>query len=287
MKNIKRAIISKVINWKNNFRRILINFFILVIPLGIIISLGAYAYFLNAKKSESSMQQSSVKENETNFLQEALIAEQKEVVQPPIQESVPNYSQADIKSWADTLSSLKKAQPGWQEDNKKTKNDGFYKDNKTDIKRINVIISQRISNIQQILATMKANNWITSAEQKMITDDTLLYNEQEAIAGRLSKRMDDLADSISDYSYQPSIYTSPTITPPSSTKPITSTNISTGSSYTEKDCERDFTSCVNIGVQSASQYGNSSAYEMAISASIKSCKKQYKCNSYPYSSNWP
>jgi len=97
----------------------------------------------------------------------------------------PNYKTEDVKSWKTNLSKLREIQPSWA--NLKD-NPNFYQKNKADIDRINEIIVIRVANISTIVAKMEANQWLTAAEQKMIEQDKLLYDEQETIATRLNSR---------------------------------------------------------------------------------------------------
>jgi len=97
----------------------------------------------------------------------------------------PNYSKEVINSWRETLSRLKEIQPGWA---KLKEYKEFYEKNKQDVDRINEIISIRIANISTIVAKMEANQWLSTAEQKMIDQDKPLHDEQETIATRLNSR---------------------------------------------------------------------------------------------------
>lgn len=97
----------------------------------------------------------------------------------------PNYNQADINSWKASLSGLREIQSGWAS---LKNNSNFYQNNKTDIDRINEIISLRIANISAIVSRMEANQWLTAAEQRMVDQDKPLFDEQEAIATRLNSR---------------------------------------------------------------------------------------------------
>ncbi|MBU0998624.1 signal peptidase I [Patescibacteria group bacterium] len=95
----------------------------------------------------------------------------------------PNYKQADIDGWNSNLSRLKEIQPSWQNSKNYA---SYYEKNKNDVDRINEIISIRVSNITAIVSRMKSNQWLTSAEQKMIEQDQALYDEQESIANHLN-----------------------------------------------------------------------------------------------------
>jgi hypothetical protein len=83
------------------------------------------------------------------------------------------------------LSRLKEVQPSWA---RLKEYKEFYEKNKQDVDRINEIISTRIANISTIVAKMEANQWLSATEQKMIDQDKLLYDEQEAVATRLNSR---------------------------------------------------------------------------------------------------
>ena len=97
----------------------------------------------------------------------------------------PNYKKVDIESWKVSLSRLKEIQPSWA---RLKDNANFYQKNKTDIDRMNEIIAVRIANTSAIVVRMEANQWITANEQKMIDQDTALYNEQEVLATRLNNQ---------------------------------------------------------------------------------------------------
>lgn len=97
----------------------------------------------------------------------------------------PNYKKEDIESWKTSLSRLREIQPSWA--NLKN-NSNFYQNNKSDVDRINEIISIRIANISTIVAKMEANQWLGATEQRMIEQDKPLYDEQETIATRLNSR---------------------------------------------------------------------------------------------------
>jgi hypothetical protein len=97
----------------------------------------------------------------------------------------PNYKQADIDSWKTNLSRLKEIQPNWAA---LINNSSFYQSSKSDVDRINAIISIRISNISAIVSKMESNRWLTVSEQRMVDQDKSLFDEQEAIATRLNSQ---------------------------------------------------------------------------------------------------
>ena len=65
-------------------------------------------------------------------------------------------------------------------------NEEFYHQHKTDVDRMNQLITTRINNLTAIVSRMDANQWLTAAEQQMADQDTQLYNEQEALAKKLN-----------------------------------------------------------------------------------------------------
>lgn len=95
----------------------------------------------------------------------------------------PNYSKADIDSWKNILSQLKEIQPGW---NKLKEYQNVYEKSRTEVDRINQIISIRISNIEAIVGTMDSNQWLTGQERNYINQDKKLFDEQEALANKLN-----------------------------------------------------------------------------------------------------
>ena len=97
----------------------------------------------------------------------------------------PSYKKDDIESWKTSLSRLREIQPSWAD---LKNNSNFYQSSKSDVDRINVIISIRISNISTIVAKMEANRWLTASEQKMVDQDKALFDEQEVIATRLNSQ---------------------------------------------------------------------------------------------------
>jgi signal peptidase I len=95
----------------------------------------------------------------------------------------PNYNPADIDGWKTNLTRLREIQPSW---NRLKESGNFYQNNKSDVDRVNDILSIRISNLTAIVARMEANQWFTAAEQKMIDQDKVLFDEQDALGKRLN-----------------------------------------------------------------------------------------------------
>ncbi|OGE62872.1 signal peptidase I, partial [Candidatus Daviesbacteria bacterium RIFCSPLOWO2_01_FULL_40_27] len=97
----------------------------------------------------------------------------------------PNYKTEDTESWKTSLSRLREIQPSWS---RLKENSNFYQKNKSDVDRINEIISTRIANMSSVVARMESNQWLTATEQRMVNQDKALYDEQEAVATRLNKQ---------------------------------------------------------------------------------------------------
>ena len=97
----------------------------------------------------------------------------------------PNYKKEDIESWKTALSRLREIQPSWAS---LKNNNNFYQSNKSDVDRINDIISTRISIASTVVTRMDANQWFSAAEQRMLDQDKELYDEQVIVATTLNSR---------------------------------------------------------------------------------------------------
>lgn len=95
----------------------------------------------------------------------------------------PDYSQEDINSWKKAVERLREIKPSWE---RLKDYEEYYQKHKSDVDRINQIIDTRIRNISILVARMEANQWLTDEEEKMLNDDEVLYNEQEALANKLN-----------------------------------------------------------------------------------------------------
>jgi signal peptidase I len=96
----------------------------------------------------------------------------------------PNYPKEVVESWRQALVSLQGIKSGWAD----LKNSGkFYDDNKSDVDRINEIISIRISNVGALVKKMQSNQWLSKDEEDYMTNkDKSLGDEQAAVAKRLN-----------------------------------------------------------------------------------------------------
>ncbi len=95
----------------------------------------------------------------------------------------PNYGAGEISSWEEGLKRLKDIASGW---GKLKEYDEFYIKNKTDVDRINEVISTRISRMEQIVTRMKKNEWFTTEEKQWIEQDDALGKEQNDLAEKLN-----------------------------------------------------------------------------------------------------
>lgn len=98
----------------------------------------------------------------------------------------PNYKKEDIQSWKDGLTRLKEIQSGWRE---LTTYREFYEANKTDVDKINEVIQIRINHLEAIVSRMEKNQWLTSQEEKYITDEKQLSDEQNQLAAKLNEKL--------------------------------------------------------------------------------------------------
>lgn len=96
----------------------------------------------------------------------------------------PNYSKDLIDDWQKSLDSLRSIQSGWQKLKQYPK---IYDKEKSAVDRINDIISQRINMIEGIIVKMKANQWLSSEQDKYTrVTDKKLNDEENSIADKLN-----------------------------------------------------------------------------------------------------
>lgn len=95
----------------------------------------------------------------------------------------PNYSDAEISGWRNGLSRLKEVQPGWQ---KLKEYPEFYNEHKSDVDRINEIISTRLIRFERIVSRMESNEWLSEEEKGWMKDDSALSEEQNRLAQQLN-----------------------------------------------------------------------------------------------------
>lgn len=97
----------------------------------------------------------------------------------------PNYSQEIIHGWSTVLSKLREIKPSWENIRNFS---STYEANKQDADRMIEIMNIRIYRIEKIVSRMQTKQWLTAEENSWTYEDEKLYNEQEAIAGRLNSQ---------------------------------------------------------------------------------------------------
>lgn len=95
----------------------------------------------------------------------------------------PDYDANEINSWRTHVSNLRSVQPSWQ---KLKEYEDFYRDNKSDVDRMNDIISIRISQGERIVGRMESNQWLTDEEKNFMEQDDRLQEEQDALGEKLN-----------------------------------------------------------------------------------------------------
>ncbi len=95
----------------------------------------------------------------------------------------PNYSQQDINDWKDALNKLREVQPSWS---RLKEFEDFYNANKSNIDRINEVISIRISHFEAVIRRMEANEWLTDEESGYAKQDQDLGQEQNDLADKIN-----------------------------------------------------------------------------------------------------
>lgn len=101
----------------------------------------------------------------------------------------PNYSTKDIDEWKILIDKLEEIKGGWVKLKTESASKDFYEKNKSDIDRVNEIIQTRQERARAIIKRMEANEWFTNEEQGYIEQDKTLFDEQNAIAERLNRRI--------------------------------------------------------------------------------------------------
>lgn len=94
-----------------------------------------------------------------------------------------SYSAKERSYWQEGLDRLREVQPGWV---KLREYEEVYRAQKSDIDRINDIISTRIARYKQILSRVQKSDWFTDEEKLWIAEDPGLANEQNSLAERLN-----------------------------------------------------------------------------------------------------
>lgn len=141
-------------------------------------------YFLENEKSKTAILNKDFEETGLSiFLGQVDGCEVQMIVQEFGGYLPPEYKKEDIESWQTLLFNLKQIQSSWQ----KLKESQIYEKNKTDIDRINEIISMRINNISPIVQKLKNTQWLSQEDLNYTVQDAKLHNEQQALADKLNR----------------------------------------------------------------------------------------------------
>lgn len=92
----------------------------------------------------------------------------------------PNYKIEDIQSWGALINDLNKVIPSWE------KAKGWSNINQDDLSKLLGLMYQRKNNAEAIYYRMKANQWLTNAENRMVDENKNLYDQIEVLANKLN-----------------------------------------------------------------------------------------------------
>lgn len=98
----------------------------------------------------------------------------------------PTYSNREVSEWKMLIEKLNEIEAGWRNLRDEAE---FYRQNKSDVDRINEIIKIRKAGAERILRRMEAREWFTEEEKAFIEEDRKLVDEQNEIADRLNKKL--------------------------------------------------------------------------------------------------
>lgn len=94
-----------------------------------------------------------------------------------------DYSQEEIKSWQELLSSINSAIPSWEE----TRNfKSFYGKNKKDLDNLLELLYRRREIAQIIISRMQNRQWLTEVDNQMLLEDERIANEANSLIERLN-----------------------------------------------------------------------------------------------------
>lgn len=93
----------------------------------------------------------------------------------------PNYNQKDIDSWKELIDNLSQVLPSWE------KTRGVEGIDQGKLERLITVYRTRMENAQKIYNRMKANQWLTEQEEKLIGEDQKLAEEGDKVLTELKK----------------------------------------------------------------------------------------------------
>lgn len=94
----------------------------------------------------------------------------------------PNYKKADLESWQKLADNLTEVLPTWEA------LQDIQSVDKTKLSQLLDILRKRKETASMVVFRMKANQWLTDAEQTLVETDNNLAKEAEKIVGDLNKR---------------------------------------------------------------------------------------------------
>ena len=94
----------------------------------------------------------------------------------------PNYPQKAIDNWGGLIDNLYKVIPTWE----KAKNDPEI--NQDDLNKLIGLLYRRKNNAEKIYNRMKANEWLSGEEEKLVEEDDALFQQTKALADKLNSR---------------------------------------------------------------------------------------------------
>lgn len=93
----------------------------------------------------------------------------------------PNYSQEEIKSWKNLVTTLEEVLPFWRELRK-------ARDiNQNKVERLLYLLETRLAYAKKILSKMESKQWLTEEEKKIVNEDKSVAEEAERIIMELNQ----------------------------------------------------------------------------------------------------
>jgi len=92
----------------------------------------------------------------------------------------PNYTKETVDGWGKLINDLNNIIPSWE------KIKDWSNVNKDDLNKLLGLMYKRKNNAEAIYYRMKANQWLTNAENRMVDEDKSLYDQIEILANKLN-----------------------------------------------------------------------------------------------------
>ncbi|MCL4338737.1 signal peptidase I [Patescibacteria group bacterium] len=94
----------------------------------------------------------------------------------------PSYTQKEIGSWQSLIENIEKVLPSWESAK------GAEGISQSKLDQLLNILNTRLSNAKIIYARMQADQWLTDAQKKMVSDDPQLAAQANDLIDQLNKR---------------------------------------------------------------------------------------------------